>query len=105
MHIILPLTKGHLSYKDRSVLQKGCPYYRGTTVCKQDVRHIYMYIGLSQFKLLSYTGVYIVYMSIVHVVYGVKLECFHSLQMQARASVHSWRGSSTHRKWREESWT
>ena len=29
---MLPLTKGHLSNKDRIVWQKGCPYYRGTTV-------------------------------------------------------------------------
>ncbi len=27
-----PLTKGHLSNKDKIVCQKGCPYYRGTAV-------------------------------------------------------------------------
>ena len=29
---MLPLTKGHLSNKNRIVWQKGCPHYRGTTV-------------------------------------------------------------------------
>ncbi len=30
--IILPLTKEHFSTDDRIIWQKGCPYYRGTTV-------------------------------------------------------------------------
>ncbi len=32
MHGMLPLTKGHLSNKDRISWQKGCPYQRGATV-------------------------------------------------------------------------
>ncbi len=32
MHVVLPLTKGHLSNKGRIFWQKGCPYYKGATV-------------------------------------------------------------------------
>ncbi len=32
MHVMLPLTEGHLSNKDRISWQKGCPHERGTTV-------------------------------------------------------------------------
>ena len=36
MHVVLPLTKGHLSNKDRIIWQKGCPYLRGMGTCYQE---------------------------------------------------------------------
>ncbi len=33
MYVMLPLTKGHLSNKDRIVWQEWCPCQRGATVC------------------------------------------------------------------------
>ncbi len=41
MYVMLPLTKGHLSNKDRIVWQKGCPYLKGDhCIYKINISHV-----------------------------------------------------------------